>query len=158
MKGVNKTPDEQMLGARLLFVIAPYYKEIAENLRLGAEAAANAAKAKVIDYVYVPGAFEIPAAIMHASCNHDYDGYVALGCVIRGETSHYEHICTESARGLMDISMRESFCIGNGILTVENMAQAEERADPARLDKGGEAARACLAMLAIRRRFRGAMG
>ena len=107
--------------------------------------------------VFVPGAFEIPAAIAHAAREPAaYDGFVALGCVVRGETSHYDYVCGESARGLMDLSVREGLAIGYGILTVETLAQAEARADPARGDKGGEAARAALAMIALKRRFAGA--
>ena len=82
-----------------------------------------------------------------------YDGYLALGCVVRGETSHYDYVCGESARGLMDLTIREGLSIGYGILTVNTLAQAEERADPARGDKGGETARAALAMAALKRRF-----
>ena len=110
----------------------------------------------MLDRVFVPGAFEIPGAIAHAARSKAYDGFVALGCVVRGETSHYDYVCGESARGLMDLSIRKRFAIGYGILTVENIAQAEERADPARGDKGGEAVRACLAMIALKRRFAGA--
>jgi 6,7-dimethyl-8-ribityllumazine synthase len=103
--------------------------------------------------IEIPGAFEAPAAIAFAAQGGAYDGYVALGCVIRGETSHYDYVCGESARGLMDLAIQDGLPIGYGILTVENEAQAKERADPERRDKGGEAARACLAMLALRNRF-----
>ncbi|HRE44806.1 MAG TPA: 6,7-dimethyl-8-ribityllumazine synthase, partial [Terricaulis sp.] len=95
---------------------------------------------------------EIPGAIALA-CGA-YDGFVALGCVVRGETSHYDYVCGESARGLMQLSL-EGVAIGYGILTVENLAQAEERADPARGDKGGEALKAAIAMIALQRRFGG---
>jgi 6,7-dimethyl-8-ribityllumazine synthase len=101
----------------------------------------------------VPGAFEIPGAIAHAARAALYDGFVALGCVVRGETSHYDYVCGESARGLMDLSIREGICIGYGILTVENIEQAQVRADITRGDKGGEATRAALAMIALARRF-----
>ncbi|MBL8543067.1 MAG: 6,7-dimethyl-8-ribityllumazine synthase [Hyphomonadaceae bacterium] len=139
----------------MLLVIAPYYRDIADHLQRGAEAVAAEAGA-VLDRVFVPGAFEIPGAIAHAARSKAYDGFVALGCVVRGETSHYDYVCGESARGLMDLSIRKRLAIGYGILTVETIAQAEERADPARGDKGGEAVRACLAMIALKRRFAGA--
>ena len=101
-----------------------------------------------------PGALEIPVAISIAqSSDRHFDGYVALGCVIRGETSHYDTVCNESTRGLMDLALAENMAIGNGILTVENEDQAWARADMARKDKGGDAARAAMAMAAIRREF-----
>lgn len=152
MKDVARADPVRVPGARLLAVAAPYYLEIAAQLQRGAEAAANLAEAS-IEFASVPGAFEIPAAILHASRSGAYDGYVALGCVVRGETSHYDYVCGESARALMDLSIREGLAIGYGILTVENLAQAEARADPARGDKGGEAASAALAMVALQRRF-----
>ena len=152
MKDAEKLAIAKVPGARLLMVIAPYYRAIADHLQRGAEAAAEEAGA-TLDRIFVPGAFEIPAAILHASRTGSFDGFVALGCVVRGETSHYDYVCGESARGLMDLSLREGLAIGYGILTVENIAQAEERANPGRGDKGGEAARAALAMIALKRRF-----
>lgn len=149
---VEKWPTVKVPGARLLMVVAPYYRDIADQLQRGAEAAAAAAEAK-LDRVFVPGAFEIPAAIAHAARQNAYDGFIGLGCVVRGETSHYDYVCGESARGLMDLSVREGLAIGYGILTVETVAQAEERADVSRGDKGGEATRAALAMVALKRRF-----
>ena len=157
MKDGDKSETIRMPGLRLLMVVSPYYRAVAANLVKGAMAAGRDAGAK-LDTVEVPGAFEIPAAIVHASYGHQFDGYVALGCVIRGETSHYDHICTETARALMDLTIRDRFMIGNGILTVNTLAQAQVRADPERGDKGGEATRACIAMVAVRRRFKGAMG
>lgn len=136
----------------MLLVVAPYYQEVADMLRRGAEAAGAAAEA-ALESVEAPGAFEIPAAIAFAARTGGYDGYVALGCVVRGETSHYDYVCGESARGLMDIAVRERLAIGYGILTVETLEQAMRRADPAEGDKGGEAMRACLAMVALSRRF-----
>ncbi len=136
-------------------VVAPYYRHIADQLQRGAEQAVKEAGA-TLETMSVPGAFEIPGAIAQAAMDDAYDGFLALGCVVRGETSHYEYVCGESARGLMDLSIRERLAIGYGILTVENLAQAEVRADPARGDKGGEAARACLTMIALRRRRSGA--
>ncbi len=152
MKAAETSTRPKVPGARLLLVVAPYYRAIADQLERGAAAAAEAAGAK-LEKIDVPGAFEIPAAIRHASQTRAYDGYVALGCVVRGETSHYDYVCGESARALMDLAVRESLAIGYGILTVENLAQAEARADPARGDKGGEAVAAALAMIALKRRF-----
>lgn len=139
-------------GARILIVAARYYADVVDALIVGAKRAIEeaGAEAEVID---IPGAFEAPAAIAFAAQSGDFDGYVALGCVIRGETSHYDYVCGESARGLMDLAIQDGLPIGYGILTVENAAQAVARADPATRDKGGEAARACLAMLALRNRF-----
>ena len=152
MKNAEKSPVAKLPGARLLMVIAPYYRDIADQLQRGAEAVAVKAGA-TLDRVFVPGAFEIPGAIALAARTKAYDGYVALGCVVRGETSHYDYVCGESARGLMDLTVRRRLAIGYGILTVENLAQAEARADPTRGDKGGEAARAVLAMIALKRRL-----
>ena len=152
MKDAEKSPVAKVSGARLLLVIAPYYRDIAEQLQRGAEAVAGDAGA-TLDRVFVPGAFEIPGAIALAARAKRYDGFVALGCVVRGETSHYDYVCGESARGLMELSIRRRLAIGYGILTVDTIAQAEERADVARGDKGGEATRAALAMIALKRRF-----
>jgi 6,7-dimethyl-8-ribityllumazine synthase len=150
----EKWPSVKLPGARLLMVISPYYRNVADMVQRGAEAAALAAEAK-LDRVFVPGAFEVPAAIAHAAKTNAYDGFIGLGCVVRGETSHYDYVCGESARGIMDLTL-QGLCIGYGILTVENLAQAEERADPARGDKGGEATCAALAMIALKRQFEGA--
>lgn len=143
-------------GARLLIVESPYYTEIAEALVEGAvrEIEKNGAKA---ERVAVPGAFEIPGAIALAASKKGrrYDGYVALGCVIRGETSHYDYVCGESARGLMDLAVQQKLAIGYGIVTVNTMDQAKARAFTDRGDKGGDAAHACLAMVALGRRWKG---
>lgn len=139
-------------GARVLLVVSPYYRAVADMMQRGAEAAAEEAGA-TLDRVFVPGAFEIPAAIAFAAKGERYHGFVALGCVVRGETSHYDYVCGESARALMDLSFRNELAIGYGILTVDTLAQAEERADPGRGDKGGEATRAALAMVAFKRRY-----
>ena len=133
---------------RFLIVEARFYTDLADALAAGATKALEDAGV-AYDRISVPGALEIPAAIAMASQRRDaepYDGYVALGCVIRGETYHFEIVCNESARGIMDLTTAEMLAIGNGILTVENSDQAWERADPARKDKGGDAARAALAM------------
>jgi 6,7-dimethyl-8-ribityllumazine synthase len=139
----------------ILLVEAPYYVHIADQLRKGAERALTAAGA-THEVISVPGAFEIPAAIrVVARAIPRFDGFVALGCVIRGETTHYDHICAESARGLQDLALRDGLAIGYGILTVENEAQALARASADRRDKGGEAVRACLALVDLKRRLAG---
>jgi 6,7-dimethyl-8-ribityllumazine synthase len=139
----------------ILLVEAPYYAHIAEHLRRGAERALAAAGA-THEIVSVPGAFEIPAAIgMIARATNRFDGFVALGCVIRGETTHYDHICAECARGLQDLAVREGLAIGFGVLTVENEAQALARASAENRDKGGEAVHACLALVDLKRRVTG---
>ena len=141
------------MSGHFLIVEAPFYADIAEAQLAGAKAALDASGAS-FENVSVPGALEIPVAIaMAAASQQQFDGYVALGCVIRGETSHYETVCAESARGLMDLALAENLAIGNGILTVENEAQAWERADAAQKDKGGDAARAALALATLRQRF-----
>jgi 6,7-dimethyl-8-ribityllumazine synthase len=145
-------PKPKAPGARVLMVTSPYYRAVTDMMQQGVETAALEAGVK-LDRVFVPGAFEIPAAIAHAGRLDIYDGFVALGCVVRGETSHYDYVCGESARGLMQLSIQEGYAIGYGILTVENIAQAEERADPARGDKGGEALKACVSMIALKRRL-----
>lgn len=136
---------------KLLIVVAPYYRAIADNLVAGARAMAEKAGASV-DLVEVPGALEIPAAISTAFRMTDYDGFVALGCVIRGETTHYDTVCNDSSRGLTLLGLQGA-CLGNGILTVENRAQAEVRADPAGQDKGGGAAAAALHLIALSRKW-----
>ncbi len=137
--------------ARILIVISPYYKEVADNLLTGAKDAIRKANA-VFDIIEVPGALEIPPAIRLATAARFYEGYVALGCIIRGETTHYETVCNESARGLMELGL-EGLCIGNGILTVENMDQAMARAEHSGQNKGGGAAEAAMHLVAIKRRF-----
>jgi 6,7-dimethyl-8-ribityllumazine synthase len=139
-------------GLRFLIVEARFYDAIADELRAGAEAALNAAGAEH-DAITVPGALEIPAAIaMAIEGEEHYDGYIALGCVIRGETTHYDIVAGESARGLMDLSL-DGIPIGNGILTVENEAQALARARRSEMDKGGGAANAAIAMALLRHKL-----
>ncbi|QYK43173.1 MAG: 6,7-dimethyl-8-ribityllumazine synthase [Paracoccaceae bacterium] len=138
---------------KLLIVVAPYYRDIADNLIAGARARAAAAGAEV-DLVEVPGALEVPTAIGLAERMANYDGYVALGCVIRGETTHYETVCNDSSRAISLLGLQGA-CIGNGILTVENREQAVLRADPAGQDKGGGAAAAALHLVALARRWSG---
>lgn len=136
----------------ILIVDARFYDDIADELLAGATAALKKAGV-VYEHISVPGALEIPAAIRMAMETGKYAGYVALGCVIRGETTHYDYVCNESARGLADLALHHMQPIGNGILTVENRAQARARARVAEKDKGGFAANACLAMLQLKRRF-----
>lgn len=140
-----------MSHPRILIVAATFYCDIADALITGASEALTAAGAKFA-IVEVPGALEIPGAIAQATLGESgYDGYVALGCVIRGETTHYDYVCSESARGLMDLSLR-GIPLGNGILTVENRDQALKRAIDK--NKGADVAGACLALIALRDRFR----
>ena len=133
----------------VLIVVAPYYADIT-NLLL--EGALNQLKSANIttEILKIPGALEIPPAIKLAREKHPYDGYVALGCVIRGETIHFEIVAGESARGIMKLGLN-GFCIGNGILTVENMQQALARANPNEGNKGGEAAEATLRLIALKK-------
>ncbi|MDA1101539.1 MAG: 6,7-dimethyl-8-ribityllumazine synthase [Proteobacteria bacterium] len=143
----------------LLIVEARYYERISDELAKGAVAALDAAGA-TYDRLAVPGAFEIPAAIrMNIKAmelvggRRRYDGYVALGCVIRGETSHYDYVCGECARGLMDLTLEYSVAVGFGVLTVENEAQAWARASVDQADKGGVVANAALRMIDVKREF-----
>ncbi len=136
---------------KVLIVVAPYYRAIADNLLAGARAEIEAAGG-THETVEVPGALEIPTAIGIAGRMADFDGYVALGCVIRGETTHYDTVCNDSSRAISLLGL-QGLCIGNGILTVENTEQAEVRADPAGQNKGGGAAAAALHLIALARRW-----
>ena len=136
----------------ILIVEARFYDDIADALVDGATAALDAAGASY-ERLRVPGAFEIPAAIRFAIEGRDYDGYVALGCVIRGETSHYDYVCGESARGLNDLALTHCAAIGYGILTCENQDQAMARASVGGRNKGGHVAEACLTMIALKEKF-----
>ncbi|MCJ2181836.1 6,7-dimethyl-8-ribityllumazine synthase [Novosphingobium sp. 1949] len=137
--------------ARFLIVEARFYDHLNDMLVAGARQALEKAGHKV-DVITVPGALEIPGAIALADGAGEYDGYVAIGVVIRGETYHFEIVAGESARGIMAMTM-DGIAIGNGVLTVENEAQAIVRADPAQKDKGGEAAKAAMALLKLQDRF-----
>ncbi|GEP10243.1 6,7-dimethyl-8-ribityllumazine synthase [Methylobacterium gnaphalii] len=142
-------------GARVLVIEARFYDDVADALLDGARHALDEAGAQAT-LVTVPGALELPAAIAilvdsAKRAERPYDAVVALGCVIRGETSHYDTVANESARGLMDLSVAERLPLGNGILTVENHEQAMARARREEMDKGGGAARAALAVLALKR-------
>lgn len=137
--------------ARILIVEARFYAHLNDMLIAGAKAALAGAGHEV-EVLTVPGALEIPGAIAMAAESGEYDGFVAIGVVIRGETYHFEIVAGESARAIMALTM-DGIAIGNGILTVENEAQALERADLAQKDKGGEAAKAALALLQLQKRF-----
>lgn len=130
---------------RVLIVEGRFYEAISDHLKAGAVQALKAAGVSY-DILEVPGALEIPAAIKFSSLSNKYTAYVALGCVIRGETSHYDIVAGESARALMDLTVRDGLCIGNGILTCENERQAIVRADPAQKNKGRDAVLATLAL------------
>ncbi len=138
--------------ARFLIVEARFYDHLNDMLIAGARAALEAA-GHTAEVLTVPGALEVPGAVGLAAESGRFDGFVAIGVVIRGETYHFEVVSNESARGLMALSL-DGIAIGNGILTVENEAQALERADPARKNKGGEAAQAAIAMFELAGRFR----
>ncbi|MEM9754509.1 MAG: 6,7-dimethyl-8-ribityllumazine synthase [Pseudomonadota bacterium] len=140
-------------------IVAPYYKDIADQLVAGATAAVEGVGGTV-EVIEVPGALEVPTAIRILHRQANFDGFVALGCVIRGETTHYDTVCNDSSRALTLLGL-EGACIGNGILTVETYAQAELRADAAGQNKGGGAAAAALHLVALTRRFgrpRGGLG
>ncbi len=147
----------------VMIVVARFYPEIADELTRGATAALDAAGASY-EIFEVPGAFEIPAAVAiavrsmdHFAGRRRFDGYVALGCVIRGETSHYDHVAEGAMDGMQAVAQRYALAVGTGILTVENRAQAEARAAVDRAgdggDKGGGAARTCLRMIGLKTEF-----
>ncbi len=137
--------------ANFLIIEARFYDHLNDMLIEGARAALKAAGHKV-KVITVPGALEIPGAIALAEQSGQYEGFVAIGVVIRGETYHFEIVAGESARGIMALTM-DGFAIGNGILTVENEQQALVRADPKQKNKGGEAAEAAMALLALKEKF-----
>ncbi len=146
-------------GPHVMVAEATFYPDVLAQLVSGATAALDAAGASY-ERFQVPGAFEVPAAISVAAGSagskagqQPFDGYLALGCVIRGETSHYDHVCGESARALQSLAYERGLAIGFGILTVENRGQAMQRADPGRRDTGGGAARACLEMIKLKQQF-----
>ena len=137
--------------ANFLIIEARFYDHLNDMLIVGARAALKAAGHKV-EVITVPGALEIPGAIALAEASGQYEGFVAIGVVIRGETYHFEIVAGESARGIMALTM-DGFAIGNGILTVENEQQALVRADPKQKNKGGEAAEAAMALLKLKENF-----
>ncbi len=136
---------------KLLIVVAPYYKDVTDMLVTGARAVAAAVGAEA-EVVEVPGALEVPTAIRLARGRTEFDGFVALGCVIRGETTHYDTVCNDSSRALALLGL-DGACIGNGILTVENREQAIVRAEPDGQNKGGGAAAAALHLVALSRKW-----
>ncbi|ALE16388.1 6,7-dimethyl-8-ribityllumazine synthase [Altererythrobacter epoxidivorans] len=139
--------------ARFLIVEARFYAHLNDMLVAGARSALEAAGHEV-EVLTVPGALEIPGAIALAAESGQYDGFVAIGVVIRGETYHFEIVAGESARAIMALTM-DGIAIGNGILTVESEEQAIVRADAAQKDKGGEAAKAAMALLDLQSKFAG---
>jgi 6,7-dimethyl-8-ribityllumazine synthase len=150
----SKDSGESVKGARFLIVEARFYDEIATLLLEGAVAALKRAEARYLCW-QVPGALEIPVALamaldMAQTSGAPFQGALALGCVIRGETPHFDIVAHESARALMDFAVERRLPFGNGILTVENLDQAIKRADPRQGDKGGDAARAALALYRLR--------
>jgi 6,7-dimethyl-8-ribityllumazine synthase len=154
-RGRKETEDVPLDGLRVLIVESRYYEDIADMLLAGAKRALDAAGVGY-DVVTVPGALEIPQAMVivlnSAYGAESYDGIVALGCVIRGETSHYDIVAGESARALMDIGVNQEIPVGNGILTVNSPAQAKVRAALDGGDKGGVAARAVLSLVRLQRK------
>jgi 6,7-dimethyl-8-ribityllumazine synthase len=141
----------------ILIVEARFYDDLLDAMLTGAKRELDQAGA-TYEIVTVPGALEIPGAIKFAHeagnagrLERRFDGYVAIGCVIRGETTHYDTVCQESARGLMDLTIQYDLAVGNGIITVENENQARARARPEEQDKGGGAAKACLVMIGLKR-------
>ena len=153
----NRRDSTSVKGARILVVEARYYDDIADALLAGAKKALHEAGA-LFDCISVPGSLEIPTAIAIAldaaqKKRRPYDGAVALGCVIRGETIHFEIVSHESARGLLDLSVARGIPIGNGIITVENEAQAKARVSVDDQDKGGGAVRATLTLVGLKKRL-----
>lgn len=152
-------PVEALPGARVLVVEARYYDAIADALLEGVRAVCAQARVET-EVLTVDGALEIPACVAialdaAAAAGRAYEAVVTLGCVIRGETAHFDIVAFDSARALMDLSVARRIPIGNGILTVEDEAQAWARARPSEMDKGGGAARAALGLAALARRLRG---
>lgn len=149
------------MARHVLLIVAPFYRHITDQLVDGATAVLKA-NDTTFDVIEVPGAMEIPPVVHYADIAHRrdprqataYDGYVALGCVIRGETSHYDYVAGECCRALMDLALR-GMAIGNGVLTVENEAQALVRCDPSKKNKGGDAAQACLSVIDAREALMG---
>lgn len=137
---------------KILIVEAPYYTEVSDNLAAGAIAVLDEHNASY-ERIEVPGALEIPLAIKLAHESGQYDGFLALGCVIRGETTHYDIVCNESCRGLTILGLKHNIAIGNGILTCENMQQALERARPDKKNKGRDVAQAALRLIELKAKF-----
>jgi 6,7-dimethyl-8-ribityllumazine synthase len=136
----------------ILIIEARFYESLADSLVDAAIAELEQAGCS-FERLAVPGVFEIPSTLSMAIITNKYDGYIALGCVIRGETTHYDYVCAESARGINDLAMQNLIAVGYGIITVENRKQAEVRADAAQKNMGGRAARACLRMIEIKEKM-----
>ena len=134
---------------KILIIEARFYGEIANDLFDAAKAVLDKSDISY-EKIQVPGVFEIPACLAMAVKSKKYDGFITLGCVIRGETTHYDYVCGESARGINNIAIKKRIALGYGIITVENQEQADVRADKNQKDVGGKAARACLEMIRIR--------
>ena len=134
----------------VLIAVSRFYEDISDQLLLGAKELLEE-KGATYEVIDVPGAFELPAAVRFASLSKTFDGYIALGCVVRGETSHYEHVCNESARGLSDLAVRFQLAVGYGILTTDTREQAWHRASVRGSNKGRDVAEACLRMVDVRR-------
>lgn len=137
----------------ILIVESRFYEDIADELLKGATQVLDKEENITHERLAVPGAFEIAPAIAFAHRSEKFHGYIALGCVIRGETSHYEYVCAENARGLGQLALDDGLAIGYGVVTVENKKQAMERASVDKVNRGGLAAKACLNMIKIKRRF-----
>jgi 6,7-dimethyl-8-ribityllumazine synthase len=153
MKKESKTvAAPEKIGGKALIIEARFYTEIADMLAEGAIRIFEAA-GMAVERVEVPGSLEIPSALQFAAESGQYDAYVVMGCVIRGETKHFDIVCEESNRGVYAVALAGGLALGNGILTVDTVEQALERADVSRLDKGGDAARAAVTMLALKRRW-----
>lgn len=141
--------EEYLKMSKCLIIISPYYKKVADLLKSGAVKVLESENIKY-DLIEVPGALEIPLATKLAIESDKYDMYIALGCVIRGETSHYDIVCNESARGLSTLSLAHNAPIGNGILTCDTMDQALVRADPSKKNKGADVANAAISLYKLK--------
>lgn len=142
----------EQTGGHALILEARFYTEIADHMAAGATRILEAA-GMTVERVAVPGSLELPAALQFAALSGKYDAFVVLGCVVRGETYHFDIVCNESNRGIYDVVHAGNLALGNGILTVETIEQAQERADPDRLDKGGDAARAAVRMVQLKKQW-----
>ena len=153
MKSIQKEKKQSVIGpaldSKIALVVSPYYSEITNSLIAGAKRALLEMRVQT-EVIEVDGALEIPGAISIAREN--FNAFVALGCIIRGETSHYEIVSQNSAQGIMQLTL-QGICIGNGIITVENFKQAHERCDINDLDKGGDAARAAVGLMLLKQKY-----
>lgn len=151
-KTIKNNVASDVIGGKALIIEARFYAEISDQLATGAIRVLEAA-GMTWERIAVPGSMEIPAALQFAAASNQYDAFIVTGCVIRGETKHFDIVCNESNRGVYDAVSRHGLALGNAILTVETIEQAIERADPDTLDKGGDAARAALRMLQLKRQW-----